>query len=51
MSSTACVTATVNYATEKAAVSFEAGSVAPADLVKAVQAAGYERDASRAARR
>ena len=36
------VTATVNYATEKAAVSFDAGRVSPDDLVHAVQAAGYE---------
>ena len=36
------VTATVNYATEKAAVSFDADRVSPDDLVHAVQAAGYE---------
>src|SRR4051794_15700276 len=36
------VTATVNYATEKATVRYDAGSVATADLVAAVQAAGYQ---------
>ena len=35
------VTATVNYATEKARVDFDAGAVAPEDLVGAVEAAGY----------
>jgi Cu+-exporting ATPase len=36
------VTATVNYATEKATVDFDPGSVEPAQLIAAVQAAGYE---------
>ncbi|MBJ7328578.1 MAG: copper-translocating P-type ATPase [Solirubrobacteraceae bacterium] len=36
------VTATVNYATEKATVDFDAESVAPEELVAAVQAAGYD---------
>jgi Cu+-exporting ATPase len=36
------VTATVNYATEKATVAFNSGSVEPAELIAAVQAAGYE---------
>ena len=36
------VTASVNYATEKAAVSFDGDRVAPEDLIKAVQDAGYE---------
>ncbi len=35
------VTATVNYATEKARVTYDADAVAPADLVAAVEAAGY----------
>jgi P-type Cu+ transporter len=35
------VTATVNYATEKARVDFEPGTVAPEQLVAAVEAAGY----------
>ncbi|MGI8659976.1 MAG: heavy metal translocating P-type ATPase, partial [Thermoleophilaceae bacterium] len=35
------VTATVNYATEKAAVEFEAGTVSTDDLIGAVEAAGY----------
>jgi Cu+-exporting ATPase len=35
------VTATVNYATEKATVDFDPGSVEPEDLVGAVRAAGY----------
>ena len=35
------VTATVNYATEKASVAYDAGSVAPEKLVAAVEAAGY----------
>ena len=35
------VTATVNYATEKAKVEFDPGAVAPAQLVEAVEAAGY----------
>jgi Cu+-exporting ATPase len=36
------VTATVNYATEKATVDFDPGSVEPDQLIAAVQAAGYE---------
>jgi len=36
------VAATVNYATEKAAVDFDAAAVDPAQLVAAVEAAGYE---------
>ena len=36
------VTATVNYATEKATVDFDPGSVEPEQLIAAVQAAGYE---------
>jgi P-type Cu+ transporter len=36
------VTATVNYATEKAAVEFDSGAVAPEQLVAAVEAAGYK---------
>jgi Cu+-exporting ATPase len=35
------VTATVNYATERAAVDFDAAAVAPEQLVEAVEAAGY----------
>ena len=35
------VTATVNYATEKAAVDYDAARVSPDDLVGAVKAAGY----------
>lgn len=35
------VTATVNYATEKAAVSFDPAIATPADLLGAVEAAGY----------
>src|SRR4051812_8087049 len=35
------VTASVNYATEKARVEFDAGAVAPEQLVAAVEAAGY----------
>ncbi|MGI8411608.1 MAG: heavy metal translocating P-type ATPase [Solirubrobacteraceae bacterium] len=35
------VTATVNYATEKAAVQFDPAQISPGDLVGAVQAAGY----------
>jgi P-type Cu+ transporter len=35
------VTATVNYATEKARVEFDPGAVAPEQLVEAVEAAGY----------
>jgi Cu+-exporting ATPase len=36
------VRASVNYATEKASVEFEAGAVAPEQLVAAVRAAGYD---------
>ena len=36
------VTATVNYATEKARVDFDPGAVAPERLLEAVRAAGYE---------
>ena len=36
------VTATVNYATEKAAVEFDADQVSTDDLIAAVQAAGYQ---------
>jgi Cu+-exporting ATPase len=36
------VTATVNYATEKAAVEFDPATVAPEQLVAAVEAAGYQ---------
>ena len=35
------VTATVNYATEKAKVEFDPAAVAPAQLIEAVEAAGY----------
>jgi P-type Cu+ transporter len=35
------VTATVNYATEKARVQFDPGTVAATELVRAVEAAGY----------
>jgi Cu+-exporting ATPase len=35
------VTATVNYATEKARVEFDPGTVAPEQFVEAVEAAGY----------
>jgi P-type Cu+ transporter len=35
------VAASVNYATEKAAVQFDPASVAPAQLIEAVEAAGY----------
>src|SRR5215207_2335756 len=35
------VTASVNYATEKASVQFDAAAVAPEHLVEAVEAAGY----------
>ena len=35
------VTATVNYATEKATVDFDPAAVAPEQLVAAVEAAGY----------
>ena len=36
------VTASVNYATERATVDFDAGAVAPEQLLDAVAAAGYE---------
>jgi P-type Cu+ transporter len=36
------VTATVNYATEKARVEFHPGTVAPEQLVEAVEAVGYQ---------
>src|SRR3954453_23397843 len=36
------VDASVNYATEKATVSFDADAVAPEQLVEAVEAAGYQ---------
>jgi P-type Cu+ transporter len=36
------VHATVNYATEKARVEFDPGTVAPAQLIGAVEAAGYQ---------
>ena len=36
------VTATVNFATEKAAVDYDPGAAAPEDLLGAVQAAGYD---------
>ncbi len=36
------VTASVNYATEKASVDFDPGAVTPDDLVAAVEAAGYQ---------
>jgi Cu+-exporting ATPase len=36
------VTATVNYATERASVSYDAGAIEPERLVEAVEAAGYE---------
>jgi Cu+-exporting ATPase len=36
------VTATVNYATEKATVAFDPGAVAPGELDEAVEAAGYQ---------
>ena len=35
------VTATVNYATEKAKVSYHTGGIAPGDLVRTVEQAGY----------
>jgi Cu+-exporting ATPase len=35
------VSATVNYATEKASVSYDAGAIAPEQLVEAVEAVGY----------
>jgi Cu+-exporting ATPase len=36
------VSASVNYATERATVDYDAGAVAPEELVAAVQAAGYQ---------
>jgi Cu+-exporting ATPase len=36
------VTASVNYATEKATVDFDAGAVEPEQLIAAVEAAGYQ---------
>ena len=36
------VTASVNYATEKASVTFDDGAVTPDDLVETVRAAGYD---------
>src|SRR5687767_11277025 len=36
------VTATVNYATEKATVAYDASAVEPERLVEAVEAAGYQ---------
>jgi Cu+-exporting ATPase len=36
------VTATVNYATEKASVEYDAAAVAPEQLIAAVEAAGYQ---------
>jgi len=36
------VTASVNYATERATVDFDPGTVAPEQLVEAVEAAGYQ---------
>ncbi|MEZ5124093.1 MAG: heavy metal translocating P-type ATPase [Solirubrobacterales bacterium] len=36
------VTASVNYATERATVDFDPGAVAPQQLVEAVEAAGYQ---------
>jgi P-type Cu+ transporter len=48
------VSASVNYATEKAAVRYDAGRVAVADIVRAVEAAGYgvaSADTSRAGER
>src|SRR5688572_17269000 len=36
------VTATVNYATEKATVAYDAGAVEPEQLLGAVEAAGYK---------
>ena len=39
------VTATVNYATEKAHVDFDATAVEPAELLAAVEAAGLQRRA------
>ena len=45
------VTATVNYATERATVEFDPEAVAPEQLVEAVEAAGYEADAAGRRRR
>ena len=45
------VEATVNYATEQAAVTLRPGAVAVDDLVAAVEAAGYRRGAADGARR
>ena len=36
------VSATVNYATERASVEFDAGAVSPEQLVAAVESAGYK---------
>ena len=36
------VTASVNYATEKARIEYDPGAVAPEQLVAAVEAAGYQ---------
>src|SRR3954453_1354937 len=36
------VTASVNYATEKASVQFDGASVAPGELIPAVKAPGYD---------
>ncbi len=36
------VTATVNYATEKASVSFDSDALSPADLIATVQSIGYD---------
>ena len=36
------VSATVNYATERASVEFDAGTVSPDQLVAAVESAGYK---------
>jgi Cu+-exporting ATPase len=43
------VTASVNYATERATVSFDAGAVAPEQLVAAVESAGYRAELPAAA--
>ena len=40
------VTASVNYATEKATVEFDAAAVAPEQLIAAVEAAGYQANAA-----
>src|SRR3954452_24214725 len=44
------VTATVNYATEKASVDYDASAVAPEQLVAAVEAGGYPAGVAPAAR-